>query len=501
MIISYISKSAQELHFKITLEPNESKKATGQDNAIELVGDSFCFIFPFPVEHIHPDLLALAILTVVYPWVEDEIRFPEDVSLHFANSIRGNCKFVVTNIDKNLSSRKLGDRDAISFSGGSDSIAATRVLPEDTVKLMFLRKEHKYIEDIHQHYSINAQKEIIRMFENAYCIESDLEHVVGPFPQYPTWATLSLQCILLADHFNLKSVNFGTIVGSTEIKDGKKYKRIDRLNGFWSPLFKSVGLLICKPVAGMTEVATASIVKASNLDHIATSCQYGSMNLPCMECFKCFRKYLLVSAISCEKLSSNTIGSFLKQRSIQKYLLGEPPLYFHHIFMWALSKIDVEKSHLAIKLFKEKLLLSNNTIEWCERHYADGITRFIPDQKLRNIVQGKISDYITPMSKEDVSTYENWDLYRDYAGDTIGEKLKLIDNMLIYIFENINDCESNLRTIQGLQNNTQKQNKDIQKLHNQINKLANSKSYRLGNLLIRSIKKPYKLLASFNRNH
>jgi len=440
MKVTYISKSDRKLTFKVVLDKGEEKKGIGQGGRdIELIGDRFSFIFPCSVEKIHPDLIALSVLTVVYPWIKKKISFPEDVSNDFAVSVKDNCSFCVVGIDKELSKRGFGNRDAVSFSGGVDSVAVTQIVPEDAINLMFLRRKHKDIKDIQPEYSIEAQKEITAKFKNTYFVESDLEHITGPFPQYPTWTALSTPCFLMADHFSLKSVNYGTIVGSANIKEGKKFKVIEKPDAMWSALYNVVGLHLSKPVAGITEIGTSIIVHKSNLDNIATSCQFGSMNHPCMKCFKCFRKYLMETAVKKKDISNNIIDSFLRQKSIQNYIVGEPPLYFQHIFMYSLSRIEVDNSlHPVMRLFKEKVLLMNDKIEWYDKHYKIATNYFIPDKKLRKVVLENIDKFIHTMSKEDAKVFESWNLHRDYSLEYSQKKLERIDFVLKYIFNKIN---------------------------------------------------------------
>lgn len=379
MKIKYIKKTEKNLVFKIELD-NDEGIGIGQGGAeISLLHNIFSFDFPVIVEKIHPDLIAVALLTVVLPWAKESIIFPEKVSVNFANAVDASCGIRVTGIDENLQSREFGKIDSVSFSGGVDSVAVTQIIPENSIKLMFLRKKHSDLEDNQLHYSIRAQKEISGKFDNSYYVESDLEHIVDPMPQYPTWMALSSQCILLADHFNLKSINFGTIVGSAEIKEGKEYKRINKPDTMWAELLKSVGLHLSKPVAGITEIGTSLIVSKTGLDQIATSCQFGSMNKPCMKCFKCFRKYFMTISVNDVEISNDIIDEFLKQKNIQNYILGNPPMYFQHIFMYALQKISTSNTHSVIKLFKEKILLGNENVGWCEKYYDCGIERFVPD--------------------------------------------------------------------------------------------------------------------------
>ncbi len=479
MEITYIKKNNQTLLFQIILNDDENRIGIGQGGSeIELLENTFSFDLPVFVKEIHPDLIALTLLTIVLPWVKTKISFPVKISTNFAELIESNCGLKVIGVNKSLSSRSFGEKDAVSFSGGVDSVAVTQIIPDDSVKLMFLRKDHENIDNVQPNYSIVAQKQIIDEFENAYYVKSDIEHIVGPMPQYPTWTTLSTPCFLLADYFNLKSINYGSIVGSSDIKDGKKFKRRDYPDKMWASLFRGVGIYLSKPVAGITEIGTSTIVHKSGFDEIATSCQFGAMNEPCMRCFKCFRKYLMNIAVNNYDISEDIIDVFLRQKNIQEHILGKPPLYFQHIFMYALKYADLKHKHVVLSLFREKILLANDNIEWCERQYDDALDRFVPDSDLRDVVRQKMRVFLKNMDRDDVLIFENWDLNTDYNNDSIQKRLNEIDVILGYIFDTISSNER-------LQ---------LDQKNEYIAELKNSASFQLGDLFFRSVQKPYKLL-------
>ncbi len=436
MKIAYISRGKKKISFSIQLDSEEDIFAVGQGNSkVELVGNTFSFELPFAVKKIHSDLVALSLLTIVLPWIKERVTFPEKVSLTFAEKVKQIFGVVVENADESIAPRSFGKIDAVSFSGGVDSVATSCLLPDDHIKVMFLRSDHSIIDCKNVNYSVKAQKQVSDHFENSYYVKSDLEHIVGPYPQYPTWVTIASPCFLLADHFNFKSVNFGSIVGSSDIKNGGKYKKHLNPNADWKELFLAVGIYLSKPVSAVTEIGTSTIVKKAGLNEVATSCQFGTMDNPCMKCFKCFRKYLMSSAVSNAKLDKKIIDNFIKLRAVQDYFLSSPPVYFQHILMYAFTQLDCGKQSEAFQLFREKVLLTGLSVKWCEKSYNKALDRYVPEDKLRDFIVNKLRGFLPPMDKRSEEIFENWDLYKAYGDQEIKNQVNDINQKIKTIFE------------------------------------------------------------------
>jgi len=185
MIIT-LEKKPKKYKVVIGLE-EDSVKGEGQGKAeIELLHNNFNFELPFEIQDPHPDLITLAVLTVVLPWVDNKISLSYKVSPEFAAAVTDVFGFQVDGIDKGLQPRKKGSRDGLAFSGGVDSIAAALVLPEDTIKFIFIRQQHAEVPDWQSGRSIPGSEKILKYFDNTYAVYSDLEHITGQRPQFPT---------------------------------------------------------------------------------------------------------------------------------------------------------------------------------------------------------------------------------------------------------------------------------------------------------------------------
>lgn len=415
MKIKYNNTSSSHYSFRMELEKGETTETIGQGGKkINLLENTFSLNLPFEIKKPHSDLVALTLLTVVIPWVDKSIEFPEKVSKEFAEAVKKTFNKDVVGINDKLKPRVKGKTDGLSFSGGVDSMATSLVLPKDSVNISFLRKDHPRVENSHKVYSIKPLEKILKKVKNSYGVYSDLEHIVGPFAQYPTWTALSAPCILLADHFDLKTISYGTIVGSGWVIEGKKFKTMNEDMLIWQHIFPVVGIELTKPVAGLTEIGTSIIVNQSEYKDIANSCQYGDFQEPCMKCLKCFRKYLIDIGTNNKRPSEEILNNFLKQTGVQNYIQGVPPIYFGHNIMYAFSKIERSDLDYPLRMFYDKLMMVNKDISWCSKNYHKSTELFVKDIELRKEVNEKIKKYIPDMTEEEVKTIESWDLPKTY---------------------------------------------------------------------------------------
>jgi len=494
-----VVSSRIKVKYTIELESDDSVQGIGQGKKlIELLHNTFCFDFPFEITEPHPDLIALSALTVVLPWIGSSITFPHPVSSKFATSLQKEFACNVVNVNKMLQPRSKGNTHVLSFSGGIDSFAASLVLPKDTVKITFIRKVHEKIEERHSHYATDAMLRIIESVDKAYPVYSDLEHIIGPFPQYPTWVTLSSPSLLLADHFDVQSISYGTIMGSAYIPAGREFKKIVVPDSHWRRLFADVGIDLTKPVAGLTEIGTSIIVNNSAFKEIASSCQYGGFQSPCMNCLKCLRKYFVGLAINKHKPSKDILNNFWRQKGVRDYMAGEGPLYFQHILMYAFSRMDRSDLTYPFRLLYDKLMMGNNPIEWCHKEYTEAMNVYIPDQTLRSSVKNKINQYINEMSRDDIEIVEQWNLYSYY--NKYRNKIADIDKCLDIIWKNnllenynfnlLNKYKEIEKFIALEKNNVKVLYGNIEILQKEVDSLRESIRYKAGDIIVRSLSSP-----------
>jgi hypothetical protein len=427
MIVSKnVSTDKTKYTYKIELEESDTNIAEGQVSGknIELYQYEFSFKFPKALKSLHPDLEACALLTIVKPWINKRITLPCDVSSHFAQIVKQEFGVHITNINSSLKKRLPRTNPGLSFSGGVDSIATYLIMPKNTVGIFCARMDHHIVGNSNHNYNPQAQIETLKNFKNSKIVFTDLEHIVKPFPQYPTWVALSSPCLFLADDYDLNSIAYGSILAADYIHNGEKFNNYNKKQSGWFKLFSAVGTPISKPVNGLSEIGTAIITENNNLTEIATSCAYGTFKHPCMKCKKCFRKYLITTAIRQEVLSKETIDTFLAQKQIQQFILDtNMPIYCQHTIMWALNSLNLNDFPI-LKCFKRKIFFKKINIDFLNRYYKPSLNNTFP-KKIRKNVKTSILQYIQPMNKKMEKNLENWDLKSEYENLTKLEIYKL----------------------------------------------------------------------------
>jgi hypothetical protein len=430
----------KEFRFDIAVEKGDKKKGVGQGGSeIEFAAKSFKFVLPFAVSEPHPDLIAVTILTVVAPWVGKKLTLPRAVSPKLAQTVKEFLNINIGPISQTVNPRKPGKVPSLSFSAGVDSTAASVILPENTVHLMNVRQDHSRLKRIDTGHDYSAALESMKSYPNAYAVYTDLEYVVAKVPQFPVWITLASQCLLLADHYKFNSVNFGTIMGSSYVHHGDTFHHHNRADyRGWGAVFRVIGMSVSKPVVGLAEIGTNTIATNSMYKEVAISCAYGKFQQPCMRCLKCFRKTLGTYATRKQKISKKVLMGFLKQPDVQAFMLGTPPLYFQHIFMYSVTHLDIE-SIPAMKLFKQKILLTGLNPEWCNYWYPKSLEQVY--KPLRADVEKNIKKFMKPMSKRMQDYLEKWSLSAAYTKVLTKDPhaIEKIDAQLRVEFEKLNN--------------------------------------------------------------
>ena len=185
--------------------------------------------------------------------------------------------------------------------------------------------------------------------------------------------------ILMADYWNLGYIATGTMLESTFLYRGYKYRDFSQVEfwRFWFNTFQQAGLELFWPVMPCSEFLTQKILTANGRTSI--SCLRGRQE-PCGKCYKCFRK-LSIAGIQ-PKLhpeSSKVLnGRPLKQAAsliyaMNKYNLNIPPLaeykgmnlsWLENYYKPAIDMIPVEyRDYLTAELDKYTTPITGNEIE------------------------------------------------------------------------------------------------------------------------------------------
>lgn len=366
------------------------------------------------LKEMHPDLYGLACLLVFGPFTGENITLDKAVSSTFAEVVFKNLHKTIGPVDSGVSPRQVpqGSRDGVAFSGGVDSCAALFLMPKNSVPIFLKRSGPNVSED--QVYRADAALHTCHAVSKAgydtRILGTNLELVRDPIGFPVDWAN-SAPSVLHADQLKLRSIAFGTVaesaffLGHNHFSDPKSrviYKA-------WAPLFDAVGLPICLPVAGLSEVATSRLAIECLPEWFPQSCVRGQVGQPCMMCFKCFRKTLLEARITGKEVPLKHFDIAKKSREVARRLLAQP---IHHEDGLAYSvhgKYDYNHDvYQALKLKTSAMHSYGKGLSFLERFYPAGY-QYVPNF-VRDEFRAKLRQHVDEMSPEDINIVENWNL-------------------------------------------------------------------------------------------
>ena len=296
--------------------------------------------FQFPpglrLRNTHPDLLALAILLLSFPYsTSRSLEIPFRVTPEFRQAVHDSIGIhLKANESISVQPRVRGDKPGLAFSAGADSQVARLLMPANTVSifldrpLFFGRKSLYKKENIYGSINTLASRGApIRV------IETDFELMRNPvgFPVVDGIENVNLgvlaPLVLSADYFGFDSVAMG-IVSDTFYRLGHEaYQDLGNhpyVRGF-SHLFEMVGIPLYLPVGGLSEVVILEIAAKEGLPIV--SCMRGSEAVPCRKCYKCFRKEMFMAELRGEPWSNKAIEALMTTPSVDKALAQHPILH------------------------------------------------------------------------------------------------------------------------------------------------------------------------------
>ena len=326
-------------------------------NRITVTSEEGIFYFNMPeyfkLNEVHPDLFRLAELVLFNPWYKD--------------------------LKQHKFTRTKGKKIGLAFSGGADSMAAQCLLPKDDTILFY----HKRVGNLgtlatqdNPLYVFDINKLDVNIFESNH---EQIRTHHGKNIGFSTDLALAAAGILMADYWNLGYIATGTMLESTFLYRGYKYRDFSQVEfwRFWFNTFQQAGLELFWPVMPCSEFLTQKILTANGRTSI--SCLRGRQE-PCGKCYKCFRK-LSIAGIQ-PKLhpeSSKVLnGRPLKQAAsliyaMNKYNLNIPPLaeykgmnlsWLENYYKPAIDMIPVEyRDYLTAELDKYTTPITGNEIE------------------------------------------------------------------------------------------------------------------------------------------
>jgi hypothetical protein len=310
----------------------------------------------FSLDTTSPALLHLALEVLLGPWVPETKRWN--------------------------ATRPIGQRLALSYSGGVDSTAAMLLLPDDTLLAYHERDFPSMLSHSLPHRTFEAVRE--RTGREVVCIPSNHEVIRtlhGKQTGFSTAHAAGAHLILLADHFDLRGIAFGTPIDNTWLKKGKTYR--DFSESFywthWSKKFLQAGLHYVLPINHISEAGALMVCKQSPLVDVVNSCLRGDEERWCGRCWKCFHK-------------NGPLGRSFDPTSTEiQTFLNTTPLRTAQHALWALKTQDLGHlvPHLAPFLEAD--------LSWWEQAYRPGLA--LIDEQWRTGVEERTTGYLNWMEE------------------------------------------------------------------------------------------------------
>jgi hypothetical protein len=402
---------------RLRLDTDESLSGPGQDGTpVELVTNSCLVRLPIGISEPHPDLCALAALFIVRPWVGRQLTFDRAISPVFADMLADTFGIDGSPVDDALPGRTPGLQLGLSYSSGFDSIAASELIDLVSPYLHFQRIKHPRMPNRATHIRADQIAKLARSAgergRRILIAESDHEYLCLPWPQFPSWPSVAVAGVLLADELDLGGLAFGTVLEAAYLNAGRRYTAGG--TGAWANALAAAGIPQCRPVAGLTEVGTFQLALESELADLAQSCLLGYAGKPCLNCVKCVRKELLAAAVTGEPVHPRIRARLQPGDPAAKHFEGSAPLYMQNIAEYVLARLPGLEGTL-LETLATRLDATMESTRWNERYYQRALVEQVPERWRADISAG-LAKRLEPMTEEDIEIVEGWDAAKRMRG-------------------------------------------------------------------------------------
>jgi hypothetical protein len=311
----------------------------------------------FSLVSTHPALLMLTAEILLSPWVPStKTDFPY--------------------------SRAMGTQASLAFSAGTDSTAASFVMPKNTI-LGYHRRNfssqlnHKNASRLLNYMGGTMHKNILDVASNHELLRTYHYKQIG----FSTDFACATHLILLADAYDIGAIGVGMVLDNTWLWKGRKFREFPQTTyyQYWKKRFTDAGLDLLFPLGGVSEAGAMKICEKENILPFMNSCLRGDGTSGCGACWKCFHKN----------------GPFgrpfdINAKEIQIFLQRRPlPTATHAL--WALKQMKQESQTPDLKHLLEQ------DFNWWTSYYPPA--REILPARWNKGITDKIAHYLEPMEQ------------------------------------------------------------------------------------------------------
>ncbi|MEV0378469.1 DUF6395 domain-containing protein [Nonomuraea sp. NPDC050643] len=397
-----VTWTGADLTFRLDPEDEITGRAS-DEHPVKLAINS-CSIGGVP-DDAHPDLFAVAAWTIVAPWTRRRITFDRAVSAEVAQALHAGWGVEAGPVG--AEPRRPGDRLAISYSGGADSVAAATIYPEAPF-VHFRRTAHPRVPNRWPHYRSDVLAKLAaRTGRELSTVTSDLEFTLAePRPGYPEHHAVAVGALLLADRLDLGGLGFGYELGSRWLGGGRYLWRYTPDNPMWSPhgrwgrLFAAAGVHIVLPVGGVSEAVTMRLALGSDLKEQVRWCLRGTDG-PCRTCGKCLYKELIQAAVERRPLDTPITAD----RPVARKWLRKPPYGGQEMIQYGLARVPGIENTLFGPVL-DHFDVTEESTGWLERCYPPALEE-IPG-RWRAEAAAFIEANVGLMTPDEVRRVETW---------------------------------------------------------------------------------------------
>jgi hypothetical protein len=328
------------------------------------------------LEDLHPDVLALGIAFLVFPFARSTLQVPRPVSQEFAREFEAltGLRVVPTGTIARHDADEASDvvRTGLAFSGGVDSTAAVGLLPSDTALVHGLRQRPNDFRPgrrLRTRASLAGVLEACRVMAEAgrevVIVPTDMEYLTAPVG-VPTHLAFGVPALLLSGHLQLSAIAFGTIMEAAYGIGRGRFREFAPSRHWQLPesLYRAAGLRYVPVAVGLTEVGTSRVVRQLPYGYTGRSCVRGTIE-PCWRCVKCFRKGLVAMAID-GHFDDTRLARALAAPQVVRELLAQP-IPEANVYAWAAQRYP--GSLRAIKVLRAATGDEAEDLSWMERWF------------------------------------------------------------------------------------------------------------------------------------